>query len=142
MKISKPKKTYIMKQKLLLALTAIVMLTACKKDKGKDDVSIMGKWEVVNVIEKEYVNGNVTNEDNEPGDGATIDFQDNGHAVTTYPATGDVDSVPFTLKPNNKIEIDGDEFEIRNLTSANVQLYMKEIFTATTYYEVIINLKR
>lgn len=129
-----------MKHKILLALTAIIMLAACKKDKH-DDVTIMGKWTVDNTVEKEYQNGTLTSTETLPGGGATIDFQDNGHAVTKDP-TGAIESVLFTVKPNNKIEIDGEEYEIRNLTSSTVQLYLKDVITPTYYYEVYISLKR
>ena len=128
-----------MKQKLLLALMAIMLLAACKKD--KKEISLVGKWTLENTIEKEYVNGAVVTEDIQPGDGTTVDFQSNGHVVATD-KLGNVDSRPYTIMPDSKVEVDGDVFAMQNLTAASVTLYRKETLTANYYLEITIHLKR
>ena len=103
-------------------------------------MSLAGKWTVDNTTIKEHINGTV-NTDIEPGNGATIDFQDNGHVVLTYPGLP-IESLVYVIKPDSKVEIDGDMFEIRNLGKATVTLYLREDYSPGEYDEVFINLKR
>jgi major membrane immunogen (membrane-anchored lipoprotein) len=128
-----------MKQKLVLALVAIMLLTACKKD--KKEISLTGKWTLENIISKEFINGTMTDQDIEPGNGATMDFQNNGQVVVTQ-SPGNVESTPYTIKPNSKVEIDGDIYDIQNLTASSVTLYNRETISANYYYEYLISLKR
>lgn len=130
-----------MKQKLLLGFLLILLLAACNKDNDKDEISLIGKWTMNNSIYKEYENGGLINTETNPGDGTTFDFQTNGNLVTTTPGSSP-ESVPYSLKPNSKIEIDGDLAEIRNLTSATVTLYLREDYGQGDYVEIFVNLIR
>ena len=129
-----------MKKNVIFCLVVLLLFPACKKDKEENTVSLVGKWTVDNTTIKEHINGTV-NTDIEPCNGATIDFQDNGHVVLTYPGLP-IESLVYVIKPDSKVEIDGDTFEIRNLSNATVTLYLREDYSPGEYDEVFINLKR
>lgn len=129
-----------MKKNVIFCLVVLLLFAACKKDKEENTVSLVGKWTVDNTTIKEHINGTV-NTDIEPGNGATMDFQDNGHVVITYPGFP-IESLVYVIKPDSKVEIDGDTFEIRNLSSTTVVLYLREDYSPGEYDEVFINLKR
>jgi hypothetical protein len=129
-----------MKKNVIFCMVVLLIFSACKKDKDEPAVSLAGKWTVDNTTIKEHINGTV-NTDIEPGNGATIDFQDNGHVVLTYPGLP-IESLVYVIKPDSKVEIDGDTFEIRNLSNATVTLYLREDYSPGEYDEVFINLKR
>jgi hypothetical protein len=59
----------------------------------------------------------------------------------TYTSTN-TETVNYTIKPGSKVEIDGDTFEIRNLTGSTVTLYNREDFPGNYSIDVTINLKR
>ena len=130
-----------MKQKLLLGLVMILLLASCKKDNDDDQVSLKGKWTIDNSIVKEYENNVLINTDIEPGNGTTLDFQNNGNLIISSPGSSP-DSVPYTIQSNSKVDIDGDVAEIRNLTSSTVTLFLKEDYGGGDYFELSINLKR
>lgn len=130
-----------MKKIALFSLFALLLLSACKKDKDEPAVSLLGKWTIENAVVKEYVNGVLTDNYTEPGDGSTFDFQDNGHLVITSPGNS-VESVNYSIKPDSKVEIDGEIYEIRNLTASAVTLYIREDYSPGEYDEISINLKR
>jgi predicted glutamine amidotransferase len=75
-----------------------------------------------------------------PGDGATIDFQDNGNVVLSH--NGVIESYTYTIKPDSKVEIDGDISEIRNLTATSVTLFFRDDYLPGEYSEILLNLKR
>lgn len=129
-----------MKKNVILCLVVLLVFAACNKDKDEPAVSLAGKWTVDNTTIQEHINGTV-NTDIEPGNGATMDFQDNGHVVITYPGLP-IESLVYVIKPDSKVEIDGDMFEIRNLSKATVTLYLREDYSPGEYDEVFINLKR
>lgn len=130
-----------MKQCLVASLIIMILLAACKKDKEKEEtVSLVKKWNLENTIEKEYENGVLTDTYTIPGNGATIDFQDNGNVVYKNP-DNTTDSAPYSLLPDSKVNIDGDIFEIKNLTLSTATLFIKEEL-APWKYETTINLKR
>lgn len=128
-----------MKKTLVFSLIAMILVTACKKD--KEELSIKGKWTVDNYAYKEYVNNALTGTATLPGDGTTFDFQNNGNVVISY-SGGSVESYPYTIKPDSKVEFDGDTFEIRNLTASSVTLFLREDYAPGEYDEVSINLKK
>lgn len=128
-----------MKKLFLLALASMTILFACKKD--EPEVSLKGKWTVNNIVLKEYLNGTLANTDTEPGDGTTLDFQDNGHVVITHPGNV-IESLTYSIEPNSKVIIDGDLMEIRELTAGSVTLFMRRDYGGGDYDEVYLNLKR
>lgn len=128
-----------MKKTLVLSLMAMILLTACKKD--PPEASLKNKWTIENSVAKEYVNGTITNTTTIPGGGATLDFQDNGNVVITVPGYP-AESYPYTMKPDSKVEFDGDIYEIRNLTNSNVTLYLRYDYSPGEYDEYFLNLKK
>lgn len=127
-----------MKKTLVLSLMATILLTACKKDK---EISLKGKWTIDNAVGKEYVNGALTTTTTEPGAGATMDFQDNGNVVITSPGFPP-ESFSYSIKPDSKVEFDGDVYEVRNLAASTVTLFIRIDFSPGEYDEIYINLKR
>jgi hypothetical protein len=130
-----------MKKLLTASLLTLVLFTACKKDPQPAAPSLKGKWTIENMLYKEYVGGSLDNTYTEPGAGGTIDFQNNGNVVSTI-AGNPVQTSPYTIKPDSKVEIDGDIYEIRNLTSTSVTLFIREDYAPGEYDESYINLKR
>ena len=130
-----------MKQKLFLILVIMTLLGACKKDKPEPEISLKGKWIAESSTLKEYENGILIDEINEPGDGTTYDFQDNGHLVITSPSLP-VESLPYTINPGSKVNIDGDIVDIQNLSASKVTLYFKDDYGQGDYIEISLKLKR
>ena len=130
-----------MKKLTILSLLTLFIFVACKKDPETEPVSLKGKWQVENSVYKEYVGGALTSTFTEPGAGSTMDFQDNGHVVIKYPDNS-VESMLYSIKPDSKVDIDGDVFEVRNLTASAVTLLLREDYSPGEYDEVYINLKR
>ena len=127
-----------MKKIITLGVIVMFVIIACKKD--KQEVSLKGKWNVETVVTKEYRNGSLANTNIEPGNGYKYDFQDNGNLlITGFLAAS---SAPYTILPNSKVDIDGDVFEIRNLTASAVTLFIRVDYTADQYDELYLNLKR
>jgi hypothetical protein len=124
----------------LLVCMFLMLFTACKKDKD-DTPTLKGKWTMVNIIEKEYRNGTLTNTETLPGDGMTVDFQNNGKLVVTSNGSV-VDSAPYTIKSSNLVDINGMEYEIRNLTNSSVTLFQDHTISSDLKMEVTLNLKR
>ena len=130
-------------KKFLTPLLAIVLLfTAC----GKDDppapaATLVGKWTLDQTIIKEYVNNAVVSSITIPSDGTTFDFQGNGNLVITHPGNV-LESMPYTIQPNSKVNIDGDVFDVQSLTTTNVTIYHRQDLSAGEYDEVIVKLKR
>jgi len=130
-----------MKKLLTASLLTLVLFTACKKNPEPAAPSLKGKWTIENVLYNEYLGGSLDNTYTEPGDGGTIDFQNNGNVVSSVPGNP-VKTSPYTIKPDSKVEIDGDIYEIRNLTATNVTLFIREDYAPGEYDESYINLKR
>jgi len=128
-----------MKKTLVLSLIVMILLTACTK--SKDEISLKGKWTADNAVLKEYVSNTLTSTTTLPGDGTTFDFQVNGNVVITSPGSP-VESYPYTIKPDSKVEFDGDTYEIRNLTASIVTLFFRDDYAPGEYDELFINLKR
>ena len=128
-----------MKRVLFLSILAITLFASCKKDSEDEETSIKGKWTVQNIITKEYVNNVLTTTDDEPGEGTTLDFQENGDVIITNPSG--TKTFPYTLTGSN-ISFEGDTHQIRDLSKTAVTLYLKEDFGGGYYYEFFINLKR
>lgn len=126
-----------MKKIIFPGLIALLLFSGCNKP--KDEISLKGEWNVDNVITKEYRSGSV-NTITEPGDGYKYNFQDNGNLLITGFLSGS--TVPYTMLPNSKVEIDGDVYEIRNLTASAVTLFVHVDYNADEYDELYINLKR
>lgn len=129
-----------MKKLSILSLVILFLFVACKKDKNESP-SLKGKWIVENNVYKEYIGGSLSNTYTDPGGGATMDFPNSGNMVITYP-DNHTDAVSYSIQPNSKVKIDGDSFEVRNLTASNVTLFLRQDYSLGDYDEIYINLKR
>ena len=135
-------KTITMKQKLFLILVMMTLLGACNKSKPEPpEISLKGKWIAETATLKEYENGILMFEDSADGDGTTYDFQDNGNLVIKSP-TLPIETLPYTINPGSKVNIDDDIFDIQNLTASKVTLYLKDDYGQGDYTEISIKLKR
>ncbi|RYZ26563.1 MAG: hypothetical protein EOP49_43285, partial [Sphingobacteriales bacterium] len=106
---------------LFLPFIFLFSLASCKKkDAAVEAPTLKGKWTIESFVEKEYQNNLLVDTDTQPGDGATLDFQDNGNSVMT--SSSGTSSVPYTMA-SNTVVIDGDSYEIQNLTAHSVALY-------------------
>ena len=130
-----------MKKAILFTLFALTLFASCKKDKDEEEVTLVGKWTVQNIIFKEFDNNVMVDTETEPGGGATIDFQSNGNVVITNP-TGS-ETYPYTIS-GSAVTFDGGTYQIRDLGRNNATLYVKEDAGtgAGDYYEFFINLTR
>lgn len=127
-----------MKKLLAISLIGMFVFAACKKP--VEGVSLTGKWNVETVVTKEYENSALINTNTEPGDGYKYDFQNNGSLLITGFLVGT--TVPYTIMGNSTVVIDGDNFEIRNLTNSQVTLFIRQDYAPGEYDELFINLKR
>jgi len=119
-----------MKKLLTASLLTLVLFTACKKDPQPAVPSLKGKWTIENMLYKEYLGGSLDNTYTEPGAGGTIDFQNNGNVVSTI-AGNPVQTSPYTIKPDSKVEIDGENYA-NNMPAQNY-LTDQQIADVLTY---------
>lgn len=126
-----------MKKIITLCLLIMILIAACKKD--SDEPTLKGQWNVEDIVTKEYRNG-TENTVTEPGNGYKYNFQDNGELLITAFLVGT--TMPYTILPGSKVNIDGDIFEIRNLSSSRVTLFTRIDYVPGEYDELAINLKR
>jgi hypothetical protein len=128
-----------MKKTLAFTFIVMILLMACTKE--KTEASLKSKWTLENTVSKEYLNGTLANTITLPGGGTTLDFQNNGNVVITYPGSP-VESFPYTLQPGSKVEFDSDTYEIRDLTNSTVTLYIRYDYAPGEYDETFLNLKK
>lgn len=127
-----------MKKFILLTLFSITIFASCKKD---DDPTMMGVWTIDRTVVNEYVNNALVGTDTDLGDGTTLDFQSGGNMIVRSPGFPD-ETLPYTLLPNNKINIDGEILDIQNLENSSVTLYYKDDYGGGDYDDVFIYLRR
>ncbi len=108
-----------MKKLLAISLMGMVLFTACKKDPAVEP-SLTGKWNVETVVTKGYENSALISTDTEPGNGFKYDFQTNGNLLIS--SFLNATTFPYSIMAN-KVQIDGDIFEIRDLTASQVTLF-------------------
>jgi hypothetical protein len=129
-----------MKKILTITLLTLWVLSACKKDK-EPAPSLKGLWTIQNIVTKEYMSGALNDTYTLDGAGRTMDFQSNGNVIITVPGSP-AETYSYTVKPDSKVDIDGDIYEVRNLTALNVTLFLREDYASGEYDEVSVNLKR
>ena len=129
-----------MKKLLAISLMGMFLFTACDKDNPVAEPSLTGKWNVETIVTKEYENAVLINTNTEPGDGYKYDFQTNGNLLISSFLNSSTH--PYSILPNSKVEIDGDIFEIRNLTASQVTLFFRQDYAPGEYDDLFINLKR
>ena len=131
-----------MKKIILSAVFATLFVTACKKDEIEPPTpSIIGKWGIVNVHEKEIYNGAVVYDDNYTGQSADYMEFKNDNTVSFF-----IDGFGFILNykllPGNKLEISGDTLTIQSLTANSATIYEKYDNGPNSYDETTYNLKK
>jgi len=136
-------KITIMKKIILASVFATLFVTACTKDKPVQPPapSLIGKWGVVNILEKEIDNGTVIYNDNYTGQ--TSDYMEfkSDNTLSLYIDGLNV-IINYKLLPGNKVEISGDTLTIQSLTANSATLYQKDDYGSNNFDETTYNLKR
>ena len=131
-----------MKTTTLVTLASLIILSSCKKDPVKEAPapSMKGKWNLESTIIKSYENSALVTSITEPGDGAIFDFQNNGNVVMSH--DGVIESHPYTISSDSKLNIEGYIYEIRHLTAASVTLFLRDEYSPGNYAEIEQSFKR
>ena len=130
-----------MKKIILASVFATLFVTACHKDPPAPAPSLIGKWGVVNILDKEVDNGTIVYNDNYTGQ--TSDYMEfkNDNTLSLF-IDGSGFIINYKLLPNNKVEISGDTLTIQSLTANSVTLYQKDDTGSNSFEETTYNLKR
>ena len=132
-----------MKKIILSAVFATLFVTACHKDKPEPPPapSLIGKWGVVNILDKEIDNGAVVYNDNYTGQ--TSDYMEfkNDNTLSLF-IDGFGIIINYKILPGNKVEISGDTLTIQSLTANSATLYQKDDYGSNNFDETTYNLKR
>ena len=130
-----------MKKIILSAVFATLFITACHKDPPAPAPSLIGKWGVVNILEKEIDNGTVIYNDNYTGQ--TSDYMEfkSDNTLSLYIDGLNV-IINYKLLPGNKVEISGDTLTIQSLTANSATLYLKDDYGPNSFDETTYSLKR
>jgi len=132
-----------MKKIILSAVFGTLFLTACDKNGPEPPPapSLIGKWRVVNILEKEVDNGAIVYNDNYTGQAADyMEFKSDN--TLSFSIDGFDLIINYKLLPNNKVEISGDTLTIQSLTANGATLYQKDDNGANSFEETTYNLKR
>ncbi|HJS56095.1 MAG TPA: hypothetical protein VJ765_16200 [Chitinophagaceae bacterium] len=130
-----------MKKIILASVFATLFVTACKKDPPTPAPSLVGKWGVVNIHEKEIYNGAVVYDDNYTGQSADyMEFKNDNTLSFFIDGFGLI--LNYKLLPDNKVEISGETMTIQTLTANNATLYVKYDNGPNSFEETTYNLKR
>ena len=134
--------TKILSIVLLLSMGFI----ACKKESTTQPKTtqekLLGKWNYVSTVSNIVFGGSSQTMTNTGAAGDYVDFRNDGK-VYSY-ITGSRDTAAYSIINDSKMWIDNasDTFDIRVLTENNLQLYHKEIYSATDYIESTVKMKR
>jgi len=132
-----------MKKIILSAVFGTLFLTACDKDKPVQPPapSLIGKWGVVSVHEKEIYNGAVIYDDNYTGQASDyMEFKSDNTLSLSIDGFDVI--INYKLLPNNKVEISGDTLTIQSLTANSATLYQKDDYGPNSFDETTYSLKR
>jgi len=132
-----------MKKIILASVFATLFVTACTKDKPEQppEPSLIGKWGVVGVHEKEIYNGAVVYDDNYTGQTADyMEFKNNNTVSFFIDGFGLI--LNYKLLPGNKLEISGDTLTIQSLTANSATIYEKYDNGPNSFDETTYTLKR
>jgi len=132
-----------MKKIILSAVFGTLFLTACDKNKPVEPPapSLIGKWGVVSVHEKEIYNGAVVYDDNYTGQSADYMEFKNDNTVSFF-IDGFGLILNYKLLPGNKLEISGDTLTIQSLTTNSATIYEKYDNGPNSFDETTYTLKR
>ena len=131
-----------MKKIILASVFATLLVTACNKQETPAPApSLIGKWGVVNILDKEVDNGTIVYNDNYTGQSSDyMEFKNDNTLGLFVDGFGLI--VNYKLLPNNKVEISGDTLTIQSLTANSAILYQKDDNGPNSYEETTYNLKR
>ena len=130
-----------MKKIILASVFATLFVTACHKDPPAPAPSLIGKWGVVNILDKEVDNGTIVYNDNYTGQASDYMELKNDNTLSLF-IDGSGFIINYKLLPNNKVEISGDTLTIQSLTANSAALYQKDDNGANSFDETTYNLKR
>src|SRR6188474_1187083 len=132
-----------MKQIIISAVFATLFVTACDKS-GPEPLpapSLIGKWGVVTVHEKEIDNGAIVYDDIYTGQAADyMEFKSDNTLSFSIDGIGLI--LNYKLLPGNKVEISGDTLTIQSLTANGATLYEKYDNGPNSFDEITYTLKR
>jgi len=132
-----------MKKIILVTVFATFFVTACTKDKPVQPLapSLIGKWGVVNILDKEVDNGAVVYNDNYTGQASDyMEFKSDNTLSFFIDGFGLI--INYKLLPNNKVEISGDTLTIQSLAANSAILYQKYDNGPNSFDETTYTLKR
>jgi len=132
-----------MKKIILSAVFGTLFLTACDKNGPEPPPapSLIGKWGVVNILDKEVDNGTIVYNDNYTGQ--TSDYMEfKSDNTLSFSIDGFNLIINYKLLPGNKVEISGDTLTIQSLTANSATLYQKDDYGSNSFDETTYNLKR
>jgi hypothetical protein len=131
-----------MKKIILASVFATLFVTACSKTETLAPTpSLIGKWGVVNVHEKEVYNGAIIYDDIYTGQAADyMEFKNDNTLSLFIDGFGVI--VNYKLLPGNKVEISGDTLTIQSLTANSATLYQKYDNGPNSFDETTYTLKR
>jgi len=132
-----------MKKIILSAVFGTLFLTACDKNGPEPPPapSLIGKWGVVNILDKEVDNGTIVYNDNYTGQ--TSDYMEfKSDNTLSFSIDGLNLIINYKLLPGNKVEISGDTLTIQSLTANSAILYQKDDNGSNSFDETTYSLKR
>jgi hypothetical protein len=125
---------------ICLIVLGATLFTACKKDKPSQTELLNGKWKVISVNTKDVEKGIVNNDAYAGKVTDFITFKENN--VVEIAIDGPAKAELFTLLPNNKIIIAGDEFDIKTLTANSCILFHKDFVDDKNFEEQTVTLSK
>lgn len=129
-----------MKRALFLSLVVLLILSACKKKNEEVVISLKGKWTPQSIVYQDFDNSTLQYSYTETPEKTTYDFQNNGYLVITDEYGSEM--FQYKILNNSKLDLEGEIYEIKNLTAGSVVLYYRYDYSPGSYSEYSINLKR
>jgi len=134
-----------MKRTLLFAaVISLITVVACKKDSTVNSTpTLKGVWSLDSIVTKDYLNNVLQYSNSQSGDGAKLDFQDNGNLVVTNAngVPGATQTMTYSIA-GSYVSFFGGNYEIRDLNASTVSLIRRDPTSAVEYEDVYLKLKR
>lgn len=126
------------------------LFTSCKKDDEKtNSEKITGTWTAVNTIYKYVTSGTTITDTTKYAAGSSFTFKSDGNYTGVSIIEGDTteESGKWSIGTDGKLSIidsgiDTLTLTINSLTSANLQLYLKDTTTGGSSEEIWFNFKK
>lgn len=125
---------------------ACLLLQNCKKAETESQTQaqdkLLGKWNLISELTNNFYNGASHYTTYPFAAGDYVEFRSDGKYIefkssqsSTY-SWGRVNDLKIWLL------FPGNEYELRSMTATSVQLYKKEVYSATEYYESTLSLTK